>query len=229
MATFKEVMKTNYNSKMYSVKELQAVRRQLAKTANQRMVRLEQHTSSVTGESYTWGAHEIAQKYLKKKGRRGREGQLRYNEKSTALKTKKSLQAEINELQAFLRARTSRYGEQKKIEEMRIKKFESGEWAKRPAENEGEEDTYNGTKLHFASTKQFYDFLSSDLFKNLSSALTSEQVVELYDAASVKEEGDQDKVVKIMEKAYKDFQKKEVGQGQLTIRQMEDLFGVRIT
>lgn len=223
MAKIEEVINTNYNSKAYSVKELQQVRRQMAKTANQRMVRLESHKSAVTGEAYTWGAHELAQEYLRNKGRRGRKGQLRYNENMTAYKTKAELQAEINELKAFLKARTSRYGEQKKIEKARIEKFESGKWGGAPGEDG------KRRKLKFASNKQFFDFLSSDLFKNLASAFTSEQVVELYDAASVKEEGDQDKVVKIMEKAYKDFQKKEVGQGQLTIRQMEDIFGVRIT
>ena len=126
MAKIEAVINTNYNSKAYSVKELQQARRQMAKTANQRMVRLESHKSAVTGEAYTWGAHELAQEYLRNKGRRGRKGRLRYNENMTAYKTKAELQAEINELQAFLKARTSRYGEQKKIEKARIEKFESG-------------------------------------------------------------------------------------------------------
>ena len=222
MATLKTLIETNYNSKAYSVKELQQVRRQMAKAANQRMVRLENNFSPITGEAYTWGAHEHAQKYLKKKKRRGEEGKLRYNENKTAYKTKADLQAEINELQSFLNAKTSRYGEQKKIEKARIEKFESGNWG-------GTKDEPNGRKLQFASTKQFYDFLSSKLFGDLSKTLTSEQVVELYDAAVTKEKGDHDKVVKEMQAEYDRFQNSDIESGTLTIREMEELFGVQIT
>lgn len=223
MAKIEAVINTNYNSKAYSVKELQQVRRQMAKTANQRMVRLESHKSAVTGEAYTWGAHELAQEYLRNKGRRGRKGQLRYNENMTAYKTKAELQAEINELQAFLKARTSRYGEQKKIEKARIEKFESGKWGGAPGED-GER-----RKLKFASNKQFFDFLSSDLFKNLASAFTSEQVIELYDAATEKEKGDSDKVVNMMQNAYDNFIDGDISSGELSIREMEEIFGVEIT
>lgn len=223
MAKIDTVINTNYNSKAYSVKELQQVRRQMAKTANQRMVRLESHKSKVTGEAYTWGAHELAQEYLRNKGRRGRKGQLRYNENMTAYKTKAELQAEINELQAFLKARTSRYGEQKKIEKARIEKFESGKWGGALGEDG------KRRKLKFASNKQFFDFLSSDLFKNLASAFTSEQVIELYDAATEKEKGDSDKVVNMLQSAYDNFIDSDISSGELSIREMEEIFGVEIT
>lgn len=222
MAKLQTLIETNYNTKAYSVKELQAVRRQMAKAANQRMVRLETNFSPITGEAYTWGAHEHAQKYLKKKNRRGEEGKLRYNEKATAIKTKRDLQDEINELQAFLSAKTSRYGEQKKIEKARIETFESGKWG-------GTEEQPNGRKLKFASTKQFYDFLSSKLFKDLSKTFTSEQVVELYDAAVTKEQGAHDKVVAEMQAEYDRFQNSDIEAGVLTLREMEELFGVQIT
>ena len=223
MAKIDTVINTNYNSKAYSVKELQRVRRQMAKTANQRMVRLESHKSKITGEAFTWGAHERAQEYLRNKGRRGRKGQLRYNENISAYKTKAELQAEINELQAFLKARTSRYGEQKKIEQARIKKFESGKWGGAPG------DDGDRRQLKFASTKQFFDFLSSDLFKNLASTFTSEQLIELYDAATEKEKGDSDKVVNMMQSAYDTFIESDIMSGELSIREMEEIFGVEIT
>ena len=59
----------NPYAKDVTLEELQRVRRQLAKVMNQRMVRLEQNKSPITGESYTFGAYDIMRDYLGAKDR----------------------------------------------------------------------------------------------------------------------------------------------------------------
>ena len=128
----------------YSLDDLKAVRRQLAKAANQRMLRLERSKSDITGESFAFGAYDIAKDYLDAKGRN------RFREsKNVANMDLWELKREINVLQGFINSKSSRVGGMKEIERQRVSAFES-----------------KGIK--FADTKEFYDFLNSNSFMYLT-------------------------------------------------------------
>ena len=106
-----------------------------------------------------------------------------------------NLRREISVLQGFLGSKTSLVSGIREIEAKRISTFESGNW--------GKTSRYTGKarrEIKFASTKEFYDFLSSKTFQGLkNSGYTSEQLVEIYDEARESEEADE--VLEKMEEA----------------------------
>lgn len=171
----------NIYDRNVTASELGAYRRTLAKRANQRLVRLERAESKVTGEKYTFGAYDIAEQYLK--------GQWRTRFSETAkhkINNINSLRAEINELERFLNSKSSTVKGIREIEQKRIETFEK-------------------KGLHFASTKEFYDFLNSNEYDRLiASGFTSEQVIEVYDM-SRQYMSDEDVLEKIQE-AITEFQ-----------------------
>lgn len=128
----------------YSRQELEAMHRQLAKAANQRMVRLERSKSDITGEAFTFGAYDIATDYLEAKGR-NRFSETKEQKDLDVFELKK----EINVLQQFITSKSSRVGGMKEIEKERVSTFEA-------------------KGITFASNKEFYDFLNSNSFMYLS-------------------------------------------------------------
>lgn len=193
----------------YSLDELKRIRRALAKRANQRMVRLERAESKVTGEKYdTYGAIMDAYDYLNKQ----KEGRTRFRETLNAVTDANKLRREITVLQGFLGRKTSLVSGHREIENKRINTFGTGKWG-----TKYKKTGIPNTPLHFASNKEFYDFLNSETFKGLvRSGFTSEQIVELYDSARVKlgkskgaEELDDNKiVVDAMAQALDDYRAK---------------------
>lgn len=193
-----------------SLKDMKALRRKLAKRANQRLVRLERAFSEVTGEKFSsYGAAQIAYDYLNKE-----EGG-RFSESLNHLNEVNQLRREITVLQNFLTAQSSTVKGQKAIEIKRMKTFESGKWG----------SVYRRTgklapKLKFASNKEFYDFLNSDTFHGLLKAgFTSEQIMELYDQAY--SQMDDDEIWEKMQEALDTFREK----GNATLKGLKEKFG----
>lgn len=169
--------------------DLRALRRTLAKTANQRMVRLERAESAVTGEKYSeFGAIEIAKEYLGDRHRFSE--QLNYGDIA-------QVRRDIYALQTFLASKSSTVAGQKAIEKKRIETFSSGKWG-----------TGNHSAIADASNKQFYDFLNSKVFSELSGLFTSEQIIEYYDALRTGNTSHKE-VMQKFEEAYASFQNKE--------------------
>lgn len=186
----KEYLTFDPNKGKHTKEELAEIRKALAKRANQRLVRLERATSKITGEKIeTFGAAEFAYQYLERK----EQGKRRFNESMRKGESFDDLKYDILQLQSFLTAKTSTVQGVHEIEKLRFQKFEGGEWGtayKRAKEKgiTGEElEKYKQRSLHFLSTKEFYDFVSSATFKGLQkSGFTSEQLVEVYDEAREK-------------------------------------------
>lgn len=146
-----------------SAPELQQVRRKLAKRANQRMLRLERSMSDVSGEAYHAGAYDIAQEYLKERGRGTRFSESINYEKDSVYRLKK----EILELDKFLHSKTSTIVGNREAEQKRIDTFTGSEW---------------GLDEKTVTSKEFYDFLQSSAYDYfLANSFTSEQLVDIYD------------------------------------------------
>jgi len=147
-----------------TLEELMRVRRQLAKVMNQRMVRLEQNKSPITGESYTFGAYDVMRDYLGAKDR---------NRFSEVLKpsnmSKSDIQKEIRVLQGFEEMKSSRVRGMHEIEAARIRTFTGGDM------NVPEE---------VVKTKDFYDFLNSSTYEELTRSFDSETLIEEYAKAA---------------------------------------------
>lgn len=187
----------------YSLDELQRMRRALAKRANQRMVRLEREKSPVTGESYkTYGAITEVYFYLNKQ----KEGRKRFREQLNALTDTQTLKREITVLQGFLGSKTSLVSGHRDIERKRLETFGTGKWG-----TKWKKTGIPNKPLHFASNKEFYDFLNSETFKGLvSTGFTSEQLVELYDSSRVRlgAEAEADAVSNAMADALEEYRNK---------------------
>lgn len=179
-----------------TVEELQQVRRQLSKVMNQRMKRLEDATSPVTGKKYTYGAYDIMQDYLKKEGRTGKAEGLRFSETlSAGGKSEDQLKKEIRILQGFEDLPSSRVAGQRAIEQKRIETFVTPD--KKKTKRKG---------LHepIVSDKDFYDFLNSSTFEEISRSISSDIIVEEYDRAAdrgVSREKIEDALKEYMQKA----------------------------
>lgn len=146
----------------YTVDQLEQMRRKLAKRANQRIVRLERAESLVSGESLAnFGAIEKVNQYLQKQGK---EGKLRFSERQQVAMSSRELKREISELQNFLNAKTSTVSGAHKIERLRI-------------------DTFKKKGIEFASNKEFYDFLNSDVYQKAITGFDSSTIVDVYDKA----------------------------------------------
>lgn len=156
---------TNYWNVSASMEALQAVRRKLAKRANQRMVRLERSASPITGKAYHVGAYDIAQAELGE--RRRFSEKLNYSTDITELKK------EIGQLQAFLNAKSSTVSGNVEIEEKRIATLTN-----LGRDEEGHTPISEAT----ARSAGFYDFISSKAFIYLSEKqVDSEGLQEIYD------------------------------------------------
>lgn len=156
---------TNYWNVSASMEALQAVRRKLAKRANQRMVRLERSASPITGKAYHVGAYDIAQAELGDRKRFSEK--LNYSTDITELKK------EIGQIQAFLNAKSSTVAGNKQIEENRITTLTN-----LGRDEEGHTPISEAT----ARSAGFYDFISSKAFIYLSEKqVDSEGLQEIYD------------------------------------------------
>ena len=145
--------------------DLLKIRRQLAKVMNQRMLRLEQAKSPVTGEQYTFGSYEKMQDYLEGQGRTktgSRPGGLRFDERlniSEEKMTDRELINEIRKLQNFEQQKSSRVAGMHAIEKQREKTF-----------------IEKGLSKDIVKSRDFYDFMNSQTWDNLSRILDSDRV-----------------------------------------------------
>lgn len=186
-------------------KELTKLRRSLAKRANQRLVRLERATSRISGERYVdIGAAPIAKEYLSYKKRN------RFLE-STKPMSYEEERREVSVLQSFLKSKSSLVSGLRDIERKRIEKFESGQY--------GSYDVTGRKRrgLKFASTKEFYDFLTSGLFKELqNSGFSSDQILEEYDTARETFKGSADDAFNALSEALEKFRQ----QGNISLKEL---------
>lgn len=169
----------------YSTAQLQEIRRKLAKRANNSLRDLARNSSPITGEVYnSYGAAVDALDYLKARNRRYFSESLTLTENRTVLK------AEIQRLQYFLTRPSHTVKGQREIEQKRIETFEK-------------------KGIHFASSKEFYQFLNSGTFQSLRKLqYSSEQLIEDYERA--REQGmTNDQVMEKLSKALDAFRKGE--------------------
>lgn len=169
----------------YSTAQLQEIRRKLAKRANNSLRDLARNSSPITGEVYnSYGAAVDALDYLKARNRRY------FSESLTLIKNRTVLKAEIQRLQYFLTRPSHTVKGQREIEQKRIETFEK-------------------KGIHFASTKEFYQFLNSGTFQSLRKLqYSSEQLIEDYERA--REQGmTNDQVMEKLSNALDAFRKGE--------------------
>lgn len=169
----------------YSTAQLQEIRRKLAKRANNSLRDLSRNSSPITGEVYnSYGAAVDALDYLKARNRRYFSESLTLTENRTVLK------AEIQRLQYFLTRPSHTVKGQREIEQKRIETFEK-------------------KGIHFASSKEFYQFLNSGTFQSLRKLqYSSEQLIEDYERA--REQGmTNDQVMEKLSNALDAFRKGE--------------------
>lgn len=177
---------TNYWNVSASMEALQAVRRKLAKRANQRMVRLERSASPITGKAYHVGAYDIAQAEL---GDR-----KRFSESLNYLTDITELKKEIGQIQAFLNAKSSTVSGNKEIEEKRIATLTN-----LGRDEEGHTPISEAT----ARSAGFYDFISSKAFIYLSEKqVDSEGLQEIYDYYTEKKGLSYEEVQGIVDEYY---------------------------
>lgn len=178
---------TNYWNVSASMEALQAVRRKLAKRANQRMVRLERSASPITGKAYHVGAYDIAQSELGDRKRFSEK--LNYSTDITELKK------EIGQIQAFLNAKSSTVSGNVEIEEKRIATLTN-----LGRDEEGHTPISEAT----ARSAGFYDFISSKAFIYLSEKqVDSEGLQEIYDYYTEKKGLSYEDVQGIVDEYYK--------------------------
>lgn len=178
---------TNYWNVSASMEALQAVRRKLAKRANQRMVRLERSASPITGKAYHVGAYDIAQAELGDRKRFSEK--LNYSTDITELKK------EIGQIQAFLNAKSSTVSGNVEIEEKRIATLTN-----LGRDEEGHTPISEAT----ARSAGFYDFISSKAFIYLSEKqVDSEGLQEIYDYYTEKKGLSYEDVQGIVDEYYK--------------------------
>lgn len=155
-----------------TVEDLRKIRRQLSKVMNQRLVRLENAKSPVTGEAYTFGSYDKMQDYLTARGKAPIKGTdiRRFSETLDPGMSRRELQKEIRALQGFEEHISSRVAGMKQIERNRIKTM-----------------TEEGLDPSTARSKDFYDFLNSKTYEKLLKSFTSEDIIEEYDKKAIKE------------------------------------------
>lgn len=155
-----------------TIDDLQKIRRQLAKVMNQRMIRLENTKSPVSGEAYTFGSYDKMQDYLTAQGKAPIKGTdiRRFSETLDPGMSRRQLQKEIRALQGFEEQISSRVAGMKQIERQRIKTM-----------------TEQGLDPSTARNKDFYDFLNSETYNRLLKSFTSEDIIEEYDKKAQKE------------------------------------------
>ena len=185
MARRDQALTADVYGNQYSTAQLQEIRRKLAKRANNSLRDLARNSSPITGEVYnSYGAAVDALDYLKARNRRYFSESLTLTENRTVLK------AEIQRLQYFLTRPSHTVKGQREIEQKRIETFEK-------------------KGIHFASSKEFYQFLNSGTFQSLRKLqYSSEQLIEDYERA--REQGmTNDQVVEKLSNALDAFRKGE--------------------
>lgn len=185
MARRDQALTADVYGNQYSTAQLQEIRRKLAKRANNSLRDLSRNSSPITGEVYnSYGAAVDALDYLKARNRRYFSESLTLTENRTVLK------AEIQRLQYFLTRPSHTVKGQREIEQKRIETFEK-------------------KGIHFASGKEFYQFLNSGTFQSLrKSQYSSEQLIEDYERA--REQGmTNDQVMEKLSNALDAFRKGE--------------------
>lgn len=148
----------------YSRPELLQRRRQLAKAANSRILRLERAKSEVTGESlYNTPWFSIVQSYLDMKGKR------RFSESAKMTDyTDFQLKREIVVLEDFLAMKSSTVKGSREIENKRIQSF-----------------VEKGIPEEIAVSPEFFDFLNSETFRAISEeSIASEDIIDIIERAS---------------------------------------------
>ena len=185
MARRDQALTADVYGNQYSTAQLQEIRSKLAKRANNSLRDLARNSSPITGEVYnSYGAAVDALDYLKARNRRYFSESLTLTENRTVLK------AEIQRLQYFLTRPSHTVKGQREIEQKRIETFEK-------------------KGIHFASSKEFYQFLNSETFHSLRKAqYSSEQLVEDYERA--REKGlTHEQAMERLESALEDFRQGE--------------------
>lgn len=185
MARRDQALTADVYGNQYSTAQLQEIRRKLAKRANNSLRDLARNSSPITGEVYnSYGAAVDALDYLKARNRRY------FSESLTLTQNRTVLKAEIQRLQYFLTRPSHTVKGQREIEQKRIGTFEK-------------------KGIHFASSKEFYQFLNSDTFQSLRKLqYSSEQLIEDYERA--REQGmTNDQVVEKLSNALDAFRKGE--------------------
>lgn len=185
MARRDQALTADVYGNQYSTAQLQEIRRKLAKRANNSLRDLARNSSPITGEVYnSYGAAVDALDYLKARNRRYFSESLTLTENRTVLK------AEIQRLQYFLTRPSHTVKGQREIEQKRIETFEK-------------------KGIHFASSKEFYQFLNSGTFQSLRKLqYSSEQLIEDYERA--REQGmTNDQVMEKLSNALDAFRKGE--------------------
>lgn len=175
-----------------TIEDLRKIRRQLAKVMNQRMVRLEQAKSPVTGESYTFGSYDKMQDYLTAQGRAPIKGTdiRRFSETLDPGMSRRQLQKEIRALQGFEEQVSSRVAGMKQIERQRIKTMSEA-----------------GLDPNTARSKDFYDFLNSKTYEELLKSFTSEDIIEEYDRKARKEKTSSEEIAE----SFRNYLENETG------------------
>lgn len=178
-----------------TVEDLRKIRRQLSKVMNQRMVRLEQAKSPVTGEAYTFGSYDKMQDYLTAQGKAPMKGTdiRRFSETLDPGMSRRQLQKEIRALQGFEEHVSSRVAGMKQIERQRIKTM-----------------TESGLDPNTARSKDFYDFLNSKTYEELLKSFTSEDIIEEYDRKARKEKKEKTSGEEIAE-SFRNYLENETG------------------
>lgn len=185
MARRDQALTADVYGNQYSTAQLQEIRIKLAKRANNSLRELSRNSSPITGEVYnSYGAAVDALDYLKARNRRYFSESLTLTENRTVLK------AEIQRLQYFLTRPSHTVKGQREIEQKRIETFEK-------------------KGIHFASSKEFYQFLNSGTFQSLRKLqYSSEQLIEDYERA--REQGmTNDQVMEKLSNALDAFRKGE--------------------
>lgn len=163
-------------NKSYTTKELKQYRQKLARLVNKRMANISKTKSAITGEEFSEiGIMPITQEYLDIKG------QDRFSTKLNVNLSYHDLRREIVVLENFLNAKSGTVNGIRSIEKQRISTFKS----------KGIGD--------FSTTKEFYDFLNSETFANLTNKYDSDKVVEMFELAHEKGVEDVDKVIDALE------------------------------
>jgi len=170
----------NPYAKGVTIDELLKVRRQLAKVMNQRIVRLRDTKSPITGESYTFGAYDLMSDYLKNRDKNRFSEVLKpqeYIDKDTGKIQVSKIKQEIRTLQGFEELKSSRVGGMHEIEAARVATFMSVKQ---------EDGVVSRAALNekTVTSKDFYDFLNSKTYTEISESMDSDKLVEEYDVAA---------------------------------------------
>lgn len=165
--------------KSYTRAELETRRAQLAKVANSRIRSLERAKSSMTSQAFYTATHfDTVREYLQQNTTGGR----RFSESRNFKKTDFMLKQEIYLLEEFLKMQTSTVGGSRRREYKIKENFES-----------------KGVPESVTSNPEFWRFLNSETFRNLSSeTLDSEDIIDIIERVS----GDGMSVEEIVETFY---------------------------